>query len=89
MELDGSLKYVQRVPLAAILQIFLLLSISGTLNSIACRANDKMYDDEIFADRFRYQLAMLEIPLLVRLSRLLHAHIAYEVAVPKSPQKYV
>ena len=47
-----------------------------------------MYDDEVFADPFHYQLTMFESPLLVRLSRLLHAHIAYEVAVPKSPQKY-
>ena len=47
-----------------------------------------MYDDEVFADRFRYQLIMFEIRLLVRLSRLLHAHIVYEVAVAKSPPKY-
>ena len=39
-----------------------------------------MYDDDVFADRFRYQLTMLEIRLLVRLSRLLHAHIVYEIA---------
>ena len=42
-----------------------------------------MYDDGVFADRFNYKLTMIEIPVLVRLSRLLHAHIAYEIAVAK------
>ena len=45
--------------------------------------NAKMYDDEVFADRFCYQLTMLEIRVLVRQSRLLHAHIAYEIDVGK------
>ena len=53
------------------------------------RPSDKVYNDEVFADRFRYQLIMFEIRLLVRLSRLLHADIACEVAVAKSPPKYV
>ena len=56
-------------------------------NRLPC-PSDKMYDDEVFADRLSYQLIMLEIRLLVRLSRLLHAHLAYEVAVAKSPPKY-
>ena len=36
-----------------------------------------MYDDAVFADRFRYQLTMFGILVLIGLSRLLHAHIAY------------
>ena len=42
-----------------------------------------MYDDEVFADRFRYQLTMFEFRVLVRLSRLIRAHIAYEIVVAK------
>ena len=38
-----------------------------------------MYDDGVFAIRFRYQLTMFEISLLIWISRLLHAHIAYEI----------
>ena len=37
-----------------------------------------MYDDAVFADRFRYQLAMFRIRVLIGLSQLLHDHIAYE-----------
>ena len=40
-------------------------------------SNNKIYDDADFADRFRYQLAMLGIPVLIWLSWLFHAHIAY------------
>ena len=39
-----------------------------------------MYDDAVFADRFRYQLAIFTFRLLVGLTRLLHAHIAYDTA---------
>ena len=42
-----------------------------------------MYDDEVFADRFRYQLTTFEIPVFAKQSRLLHAHIAYEIAFAK------
>ena len=39
--------------------------------------NDKMYDDdEVSAGRFRYQLTVFEIPLLIGISRLLHSHIS-------------
>ena len=38
----------------------------------------EMYDDAVFANRFHYQLTMLGIPLLIWLSWLLHAHIAYK-----------
>ena len=37
-----------------------------------------MYDDVVFADRIRYQLTMFGIAVLIGLSRLCHAHIAYE-----------
>ena len=49
------------------------------LNSIVCHVeNNKMYDDAVSADRFRYQLTMFGIGVLIGLSRLLHAHIAYD-----------
>ena len=38
-----------------------------------------MYGDAVFDIRFRYQLAIVEIRVLIWLSRLLHAHIAYEI----------
>ena len=47
------------------------------------RPNDKIYDDVVFADRFRYPLAMVGIRVLIGLSRLLHAHIAYEIDTSK------
>ena len=37
-----------------------------------------MYDDADFAVRFRYQLSVFGIRILIGLSRLCHAHIAYE-----------
>ena len=42
-----------------------------------------MYDDAVFADRFRYQLAMFGSRLLIGLSRLLHDDIAYEIDTAK------
>ena len=42
-----------------------------------------MYDDAFFADRFRYQLTMFGIRVLIWLSRLLHAHIAYGIDTAK------
>ena len=45
--------------------------------------NNKMYDDPIFADRFRYQLTMFGIAMLIGLSRLLLTHIAYEIDTAK------
>ena len=38
-----------------------------------------MNDDAIFAHRFRYQLTMFAIRLLIGLSPFLHAHIEYEI----------
>ena len=40
-------------------------------------SNNNIYNDADFADRFRYQLAMFGILVLIWLSWLLHAHIAY------------
>ena len=47
-------------------------------NRLLCPYNE-MHDDAVFADRFRYQLTMFEISILIWLSRLLHAHIAYDI----------
>ena len=46
--------------------------------------NDKIYDDVVFADRFRYPLTMVVNRELIELSRLLHAHIAYEIDTSKT-----
>ena len=45
--------------------------------------NDKMYDDLVFGDPFRFQLTMFEMHLLIWLSGLVHVHIAYEIANAK------
>ena len=37
-----------------------------------------MYDDAGFVIRLHYQLTMFDVRLLIGLSRLPHAHIAYE-----------
>ena len=42
-----------------------------------------MYDDAVFADRFRYQLTMFGVRVLIVLYPLLHAHIAYEIDTAK------
>ena len=42
-----------------------------------------MFEDAVFSDRFRYQFTMFGIRLLIALSRLLHAHIAYEIDTAK------
>ena len=46
-------------------------------------SNNKIYDDAVFADRFRYHLIMIGMCTLIRLSQLLNTHIAYEIAVSK------
>ena len=50
------------------------------INRLPC-TNNKMSDDVDFNDRFRYQLTMFEVCILIMLSRLLDIHIAYEIAV--------
>ena len=47
-------------------------------NRLPC-PNNEIYGDAVFAIRFQYQLAMLGMRVLIWLSRLLHAHIAYEI----------
>ena len=42
-----------------------------------------MYDDEVFAGRFRLQLIMLEVCELIGLSGLFYAHVVHEIAVAK------
>ena len=43
-----------------------------------------MYDDVVFADWFRYPLIMFMNGIWIGLSRLLHAHIAYETDTAKT-----
>ena len=40
-----------------------------------------MYDDAVYVGRFRYNLAMCEVFILIELSRLLDTHVAYEIAI--------
>ena len=42
-----------------------------------------MYGDAVFAIRFRYQLPIFGMRVLIWLSRLLRAHIAYEIDTDK------
>ena len=42
-----------------------------------------MYDNAAFADRFQYQLTMIEVDVSIRLSRLLDTYIAYEIVIQK------
>ena len=51
-------------------------------NRLPC-SNNKMNDDAVFADTFRYQLTMFGIRVLIWLSRLFHAHIADEFDTAK------
>ena len=66
----------------SILPNFLLFAWFDTLefNRLQC-SNNKIYDDADFADRFRYHLTMFWMRILIRLSRLLNTHIAYEIAI--------
>ena len=62
----------------SILPNFVLFASFDTLefNRRPC-SNNKIYDDADFAERFRYQLAMFSIRVLIWLSWFLHVHIAY------------
>ena len=42
-----------------------------------------MYDDVVFVERFGYQLTMIEVFILIGLSRILGNGIAYEIAILK------
>ena len=42
-----------------------------------------MYDDVVFDDRFRYQLTMFEVWILIGLSILIDTHVEYEIAIYK------
>ena len=44
-------------------------------------SHNKMYDNLVFDDRFRYQLTMFEVCILIGLSLLFGTHIAYEIAI--------
>ena len=69
-----------KIDTAKIIAAFCRISLE--FNRMPC-PNDKMYDDVVFADRFRYPLAKFGIRVLIELSRLLHAHIAYETDTAK------
>ena len=47
-------------------------------NRLSC-PNNQMYGYAVFAIRFRYQLAIFGMRVFIWLSRLLHAHITYEI----------
>ena len=51
-------------------------------NRLPCSKND-MNDDADFAIRFRHQLTMFGIRVLIWLSRFFHAHIAYVIDTDK------
>ena len=46
-------------------------------------SNSKIYDNAVFAIRFRYQLTMFGIRVLIWLSRFFHAHIVYVIDTDK------
>ena len=70
----------------SILPNFLMSAWFDTLefNRLPC-SNKKIYDDVVYAGRFRYQLTMFEVFILIGLSRRLDTHVAYEIAIYKSP----
>ena len=77
---NGSQHYVQHVPYAAILQSFLLFSMIWYCR-IQSPAESKQQDKRWCGFRWLIPLSIdyVCIPVLIGLSRLLHAHIAYEI----------
>ena len=51
-------------------------------------ANDNMYDNEVFADRFRLQLTIIEMCVLIGLYQLFHTQIVYEIAMTKITEEF-
>ena len=68
----------------SILPYFLLFAGSGTaeFNRLPC-SNNKIYDDVFFVDRFRYQLTMFHVCILIGLFRFIYTQIAYEIVTQK------
>ena len=66
----------------SMLPIFLFFAWFDTVefNRLPC-SNNMMYDDVVFDDRFRHQLSMFELCILIGVSQLLGTHIAYEIAI--------
>ena len=79
---DVSPQYVQCVAYAV---IFYCLEWLDTLEfyPLLC-PNDKINNAVVFADRIRYPFIMFGNRVLIVLSRLLYAHIAYEVDTAKN-----
>ena len=66
----------------SILLNFLLFARFDTIEFIRVpSSNNKIYDDAIFADRFRYQMTMFEVGILMGLAQLLDPHITYEIFI--------
>ena len=65
-------------------RFFYCLAWSETVefNRLPCPNND-MCGAAVFANRFRYQLPIFGMRVLILLSRLLHAHIAYVIDTDK------
>ena len=63
---------------------FILFALYDTVdfNRLPC-SNNEIYDNIVFAHRFRYQLTMFEVCVLIWLSSLLYTHIAYEIVTQK------
>ena len=74
--LDGSLHYVQCVPHAQILQIFLLFSMIWY-----CRIQLRVFSKQ--RTMMRLSIGYVCNSSIDRVSRLLHAHIAYEMDTAK------
>ena len=48
-----------------------------------------MYDDNIFAGRFHYELTMFEMPITMGLSLILDDHIVYAIVISKISTVYL
>ena len=55
---------------------------TAKFNRLSC-PNNKMYDDAVFADRFRCQLTMFQVRKVIGQTRHVHANIAYEIVTTK------
>ena len=78
--LDGSLHYVQCAHYAGMLRIFQLLAWFDTVefSRLPC-SNEEKYDHVVIIERWLYQLTRFWDQLLIVLSPLIHAYIAYKI----------
>ena len=66
----------------------LIWSETVEFNRLPC-PNNEMSGDVVFAIRFRYQMVIFGMRVLIWLSRLLHAHIAYEIDTDKIIAEFI